>query len=164
MLFKEFFKKSYCKPNKISVDKGSGFYNRSMKSLLQNNNKEMYSALNEGTFAVVDRFIRTLKNKVYKYMTWTSKIVNIDKLYEINTYFNSSKEINDKDPKFKIGDIVRISKHKNIFTKDYIPNWSEEVFVIKKFNNTVPWTYVISDLNGEEIVRMLYEKQLQKTN
>ena len=90
--------------------------------------------------------------------------MNIDKLYEINTYFNSSKEINDKDPKFKIGDIVRISKHKNIFTKDYIPNWSEEVFVIKKFNNTVPWTYVISDLNGEEIVRMLYEKQLQKTN
>ena len=90
--------------------------------------------------------------------------MNIDKLYEINTYFNSSKEINDKDPKFKIGDIVRISEYKNIFTKDYIPNWSEEVFVIKKFNNTVPWTYVISDLNGEEIVRMLYEKQLQKTN
>ena len=90
--------------------------------------------------------------------------MNIDKLYEINTYFNSSKEINDKDPKFEIGDIVRISEYKNIFTKDYIPNWSEEVFVIKKFNNTVPWTYVISDLNGEEIVRMLYEKQLQKTN
>ena len=90
--------------------------------------------------------------------------MNIDKLYEINTYFNSSKEINDKDPKFKIGDIVRISEYKNIFTKDYIPNWSEKVFVIKKFNNTVPWTYVISDLNGEEIVRMLYEKQLQKTN
>ena len=90
--------------------------------------------------------------------------MNIDKLYEINTYFNTSKEINDKDPKFKIGDIVRISEYKNIFTKDYIPNWSEEVFVIKKFNNTVPWTYVISDLNGEEIVRMLYEKQLQKTN
>ena len=90
--------------------------------------------------------------------------MNIDKLYEINTYFNSSKEINDKDPKFKIGDIVRISEYKNIFTKDYIPNWSEEVFVIKKFNNTVPWTYVISDLNGEEIVRMLYEKQLQKAN
>ena len=90
--------------------------------------------------------------------------MNIDKLYEINTYFNSSKEINDKDPKFKIGDIVRISKYKNIFTKDYIPNWSKEVFVIKKFNNTAPWTYVISDLSGEEIVRMLYEKQLQKTN
>ena len=135
-----------------------------MKSLLQNNNKEMYSALNEETFAVVDRFIRTLKNKVYKYMTWTSKIVNIDKLYEINTYFKSSKETDDKDPKFKTGDIVKISKYKNIFKKDYIPNWAEEVFVIKKFNNTLPWTYVISDLNGEEIVRMLYEKQLQKTN
>ena len=90
--------------------------------------------------------------------------MNTDKLYEINTYFKSSKEIDDKDPKFKIGDIVRISKYKNIFTKDYIPNWAEEVFVIKKFNNTLPWTYVISDLNGEEIVRMLYEKQLQKTN
>ena len=63
-----------------------------------------------------------------------------------NTYINSSKESDNEDPKFKIGDIVRISKH-NIFAKGYVPNWCEEVFVIKKVKSTVPWTYVISDIN-----------------
>ena len=81
-----------------------------------------------------------------------------------STYIDSSKEINDKDPKFKIGDIVRISKYKNIFAKGYVPNWSEEVFVIKKVRNTVPWTYVISDLKVEEIVGTFCEKEEQKTN
>ena len=57
-----------------------------------------------------------------------------------NKYIGSSKEINNKDPEFKIGDIVRISEHKNIFAKDYVPNCSEEVFVIKKVKNTVPST------------------------
>ena len=66
-----------------------------------------------------------------------------------STYIDSSKEINDTDEKFKIGDIVRISKYKNIFAKGYVPNWSEEAFVIKKVKNTVPWTYVICDLKCE---------------
>ena len=69
-----------------------------------------------------------------------------------------------KDPKFKIGDHVRISKYKNIFAKGYTPNWSEEVFVISKIENTVSWTYAISDLNREKIVWKFYEKELQKTN
>ena len=81
-----------------------------------------------------------------------------------NTYINIDKEINDKDPRFKVGDRVRISKYKNIFAKGYTSNWSEEVFAIKKVKNTVPWTYVIKDLNGEEITRKFYEKELQKTN
>ena len=81
-----------------------------------------------------------------------------------NTYINTSKEINNKDPKFKVGDYVRISKYKNIFAKGYMPNWSEEVFVIKKVKNTIPWTYVINDLNGEEVIGTFYEKELQKTN
>ena len=81
-----------------------------------------------------------------------------------NTYINTSKEINNKDPKFKVGDRVRISKYKKIFAKGYMPNWSEEVFVIKTIKNTVPWTYVINDLNDEEIIGTFYEKQLQKTN
>ena len=81
-----------------------------------------------------------------------------------NTYIDSSKEINDKNPKFKIGDNVRISKYPNIFPKGYTLNWSEEVFVIKKVKNTVPWTYIISDLKGEEIVGTFYGKELQKTN
>ena len=72
------------------------------------------------------------------------------------------KKVNDKDPKFKIGDHVRISKYKNIFAKRYMPNWSEEVFIINRIRNTVPWTYVINDLNGEAIIRTFYEKELQK--
>ena len=71
---------------------------------------------------------------------------------------------NEKDPKFQVDDRVRISKYKNIFAKGYTPNWSEEVFVISKIKNTAPWTYVISDLNGEEIVGTFYVKELQKTN
>ena len=145
----------------------------------------MYSTHNEGKSVVAERFIRTFKNRIDKYMTLTSKNVLIHKLDDIvnkynntyhstikmkpvdvksNTYIDSSKEINDKDPKFKIGDIVRISKYKNIFAKGYVPNWSEEAFVIKKVKNTVPWTYAISDLNGEEIIGPFYEKELQKTN
>ena len=69
-----------------------------------------------------------------------------------STYFESSKETNYQEPKFKTGDIVRILKYKNLFAKGYVPNWSEEVFMIKKVKNTVPLTYVISDLKGEEIV------------
>ena len=73
-----------------------------------------------------------------------------------NTYINIDKEVNDKDPKFKFGDHVRISKCKNIFAKGYTPNWSEEIFVIKKIKNTVPRTNVINDINGEEIVGIFY--------
>ena len=74
-----------------------------------------------------------------------------------NIYTNFNKAINDKDPQFKVGD-VRISNYNNIFAKCYIPNWSEEVFMIKKVKNTVPWTYVISHLNGVEIIGTFYEK------
>ena len=139
----------------------------------------MYSMHNEGKSVIADRFIRTLKTKIYKYMTSISKNVYIDKLDDIvnkynntyhstikmkpvdvksSTYIASSKEINDKDPKCKIGDIVRISKYKNIFANVYTPNWCKEVFVIKKVKNTVLWTYVVSNLNGEEIVGTFYEK------
>ena len=79
-----------------------------------------------------------------------------------NTYINADKEINNKDPKFKVDDHVRISKYKNIFAKGDMPNWSEEVFVIKKVKNTVPWTYVINDLNGEEITVTFYEKNYKR--
>ena len=81
-----------------------------------------------------------------------------------NTYIDFKKQVNDKDPKFKAADHVRISKYKNIFTKGYTTNWSEELSVIKKVKNTFPWTYVISDLNGEEIIGTFYENELQKTN
>ena len=132
-----------------------------MKSFFQNNNIEMYLTHNEGKSAIAEIFIKTFKNKIYKYMTSISRNVQINKLDDIfnkynntnhktvkmnsvdvkqNVCINSSKEINDKDSKLKIGDIVRISKYKNMFAKIYIPNWSEEVFVIKRYKNTVPWT------------------------
>ena len=69
-----------------------------------------------------------------------------------------------EETKFKVGDNVRISKYKNIFAKGYTPNWSEKVFVVNKIQNTVPWTYLINDLNGEEIKGSFYEKELQKTD
>ena len=140
---------------------------------------------NKGKSVFAERFIRTLKSKIYKYMTSIPKNVYIDKLDDIvdeynntyhttikmkpidvkdNTYINTNKEINNKDPKYKVGDRVRISKYKNIFAKGYTPNWSEEVFVIKMVKNTVPWTYVINDLNGEGITGTFYEKELQKTS
>ena len=75
-----------------------------------------------------------------------------------NVYIDFNKKVNDKDSKFKVDDHVRISKYKNIFVKGYTPNWSEEVFVINEVQSTVPWTHVISDLNGEEIIETFYEK------
>ena len=116
----------------------------------------MYSIHNEGKSVVAERFIRTLKTKIYKYMTSISKNVYIDKLDDIvneynNTYHRASR-------------IKPVSKDKNIFAKGYTPNWSEEVFVIKKVKNRVPWTYVINDLNSDKIIGTFYEKELQKTN
>ena len=77
-------------------------------------------------------------------------------------YIDSIKEVNDKGRKFKVGNHVRISKYKNIFAKGYTSNWSEDVFVIKEVKNTVPWSYVINDLNGQEIIRTFHEKELQQ--
>ena len=154
-----------------------------MKSWLQDNDIVMYSTHNDGKSVVAERFIKILKNKIYKYMTSISKNVYIDKLDDIvneynntyrrtikmkpiyvkdNTYINIGKKVNDKDPKFKVGEHVRISKYKNGFAKGYTPNWSEETFVIKEIKNKVPWTYVINDLNSEEIIGTFYEKELQK--
>ena len=182
--FQIILKQSNRKPNKIWVDKGSEFYDASFKKWFQDNDIVMYSTHNEEKSVVAERFIGTLK-KNYKYMTSISKNVYIDKLDDIgdeynntyhttikmkpidvkdNTYINADKEINNKDPKFKVGDCVRISKYKKIFAKGYTPNWSEEIFAIKKVKNTVPWTYVINDLNGEEITGTFYEKELQKTS
>ena len=143
--FQSILKQPNRKPNKIWVDKESEFYNAYFKKLLRDNDIVMYSTHNEGKFVVAERFIRTLKSKIYKYMTSISKNVYIDKLNDIvdennntyhttikmkpidvkdNTYINPDKKINNKDPKFKVGDHVRISKYKNIFAKRYIPNWS----------------------------------------
>ena len=183
--FQKILNSSKRKPNKIWVDQGSEFYNNVFKKWLKDNDISMYSTYNEGKSVVAERFIRTLKNKIYKYMTTISKNVYFDVLDDIvekynNTYHKTIKmkpadvksdsfaeyneESNEKDPIFKVGDHVRISKFRNVFAKGYTPKLSEEIFIVKKIKNTVPWTYIISDLNGGEIVGSFYEKELQKTN
>ena len=143
----------------------------------------MYSAYNEGKSVVAERFIRALKTNFYKYMFSMSKNVYIDKLDDLvgeynntyhrtikmkpddvkdNTYNDFEKKVNDKDPKFKVGDHVRISKYKNVFAKGYTPNWSDEVFIISKIKNTVPWTYVINDLNGKKIIEHFMKKNYKR--
>ena len=124
----------------------------------------MHSTYNEGKSVGAKRFIRTLKHKIEKHRTVISNNLYFDVLDDIvdeynNTYHSSikMKPIDVEDAKFKVGDHVRISKFYNVFA-------IKVVFVVKKIKNTVPWTYTINDLNGEEIVGSFYEKELQKTN
>ena len=133
----------------------------------------MHSTYNEEKSVVAERFIRILKNQVFKHLTAISKNVYFDVLDDIVNKFNNTvhrtikkkpidftsdyyaeynENPNKKNPKFK-----------NIFAKGYTPNWSEEVFVISKIKSTVPWTYVVSDID-EEITGSFYEKELQKTS
>ena len=81
-----------------------------------------------------------------------------------DSYAEYNENLSKKHPIFKVSNHVRISKYKNIFAKGYTPNWSEEIFVFSNIKNTVPWTYVINDLNGEKITGSFYEKELQKSN
>ena len=144
----------------------------------------MYSTYNEGKSVVAERFIRTLKNKIFKHMAAVSKNVYFDVLDDIVNKYNNTvhrtikmkpidvtadsytkynEDFNVTKPKFKVGDHVRISKYKNIFAKGYTQDWLEEFFVFSKIEDTVPWIYVISDFNGELITGGFYEKELQKT-
>ena len=139
----------------------------------------MYSTYNEGKSVVAERFIRTLKNKLYKHMTATGKNVYFDVLDDIVNKYNNTKHstikmkpIDVKNNKrvyidehnvFKVGDRVRISKFKNIFAKRYTPNWSKKIFIVNKITDTVPYTYNIKDLNDEEIIGSFYDRKLQKT-
>ena len=153
----------------------------------------MYSTFNEGKSVVAERFIRTLKNKLYKHITATGKSVYYDVLDDVVNEYNNTKhstikmkpkdvkndttklsaiarnkrvyidEYNKKSARYNVGDRVRISKFKNIFAKGYTPNWSREIFIINKINDTVPYTYNLKDLNDEEIMGSFYDRELQKT-
>ena len=168
--FDKIIKQSNRKPNKIWVDQGSEFYNNVFKKWLSDNDIIMSSIYNEGKSVVAERFIRTLKNKLYKHMTATGKNVYYDVLDDVVSKYNNTKhstikmkpidvgnnnkrvyidEHNEKRSRFKVGDRVRISKFKNIFAKGYTPNWSREIFIVNKINDTVPYTYNIKDLNDE---------------
>ena len=171
------------KPNKIWVDQGSEFYNNFFKDFLKINNIEMYSTYNEGKSIVAERFIKTLKNKVFKHMTAISENFYFDVLDAIVNKYNNAihktikmkpidvtsdsfaeynEDSNKKDPKFKVGDHVRISKYKNIFAKGYAPNWSEEVFVINRIKNTVLWTYAIMTWMVKKLLEVFMKKNCKR--
>ena len=163
--FNKIIKQSNRKPNKIWVDQGGEFYDNVFEKWLSDNDINIYSMYNEDKSVVAERFIRTLKNKLYKHMTATGKNVYYDVLDDIVNKYNSTKhstikmkpidvknnkrvyidEHNEKDSKFKVGDRVRISKFKNIFAKGYTPNWNSEIFIVDKINDTVPYTYNLKD-------------------
>ena len=181
--FNKIIKQSNRKPNKVWVDEGGEFYNSVFEKWLSDHDINMYSTYNEGKSVVAERFIGTLKNKLYKHMTATGKHVYYDVLDDVVNEYNKTKhstikmkpidvknnkrvyvdEHNEKDSKFKVGDRVRISRYKNIFPKGYAPNRSIEIFIVNKINDTVPYTYNLKDLNDEEIIGSFYDKELQKT-
>ena len=181
--FNKIIEQSNRKPNKIWVDQGGEFYNV-FKKWLSDNDIIMYSTYNEGKSVVAERFIRTLKNKLYKHMTATGKNVYYDVLDNIVNKYNNTKhstikmkptdvgdnnkrvyidEHKEKDSKFKVGDGVRISRYKYIFAKGYAPNWSKEIFLVDKINDTEPYTYNLKDFSDEEIIGSFHDKELQKT-
>ena len=176
------------KPEKMWVDKGKEFYNKDVKELI-----ELYSTENEEKSSVVERWIRTMKEKMRKYFTTNSTNVYIDVLPDLvreynNTIHSSIKmtpveasekknefkvwktlypnrlDILDINPKFSVGDKVRISKNKELFETGYTTRWTEEIFTITKIKRTSPITYKIADLNGEKIDGTFYEPELQKTS
>ena len=170
------------------VDKGKEFYNKDVKDLI-----ELYSTENEEKSSVVERWIRTMKEKMWKYFTANFTNVYINQLPDLVKEYNNTRhssikmapvkaskkeneltvwrnlypehlEIHDIKPKFSIGDKVRISKKKKTFEKGYTTRWTEEVFTIVEVKRTSPVTYKIAGLNGEEIQGSLYEPELQKTS
>ena len=191
--FNKIIKQYNRKPNKIWVDQGSEFYNYVFKKWLSDNDIIMYSTFNEGKSVVAERFIRALKNKLYKHMTATGKNVYYDVLDEVVNEYNNTKhntvkmkrkdvkndtakssafarnkrvyidEHNEKSARYNIGDRVRISKFKYIFAKGYTSNWSREIYIVNKINDAVPYTYNLKDLNDEEIIGSFYDRELQKT-
>jgi len=179
------------KPKYIWSDKGSEFYNRNVKKLLKENNIKLYSTENEEKSCVVERWIGTMKQHMFKYFTAHETTKYYDILNQlVNDYNNTmhssikmtpvdasksenelivynnlypEKEEKTKKPKFKVGDKVRITKKKDTFEKGYTTRWTREIFVIETVLNTTPVTYKIKDLKDEEIKGSFYEKELQIT-
>ena len=189
--FKSIFKEGR-KPEKLWTDKGREFYNKDVKDLLKSYLIELYSTENEEKSSIVERWIRTMKDKIWKYFTdsRTQRYLDVlpDLLEDYNNTVHSSTEftpvevskkknelavwrnlypdrhkISRLTPKFSVGDEVRISKKKKVFEKGYTSRWTEEIFTIKEIRDTNPITYILEDLQGEEIKGTFYEPELQKS-
>ena len=182
--FKTIFKNGR-KPKYLWTDKGKEYYNKNLKELLNKHNITLYSTENEGKSSVVERWNRTIKQKMWKQFTAQNTTQYLDINEHNNTkhraikmtpveaskkknegivYFNLySNMVLTSKPKFKVGDHVRISKYKRkTFHKGYTPNWTEEVFTIDKIQYTNQNTYKLKDLNNKEIKGSFYEPELQK--
>ena len=175
------------KPEKLWTDKGTEFKNKNVKKLI-----EVYSTENEEKSSIVERWIRTMKEKMWKYFTDNKTLTYMNVLPDLvedynNTVHSSIKmtpieaskkkneltvwrnlypdryKIYDLTPKFSVGDKVRVTKKKDVFEKGYTTRWREEIFKIKEIQNTNPITYKIEDLKREEIKGTFYEPELQKT-
>ena len=184
---KEIFKESGRRPDKLWTDKGREFFNKDVRDLVY-----LYATENEEKSSIAERWIRTMKEKMFKYFTDNNTYNYIDALPELvedynNTVHSStkltptdaSKEENELkvwrnlypdryktsrlNPKFSVGDKVRITKKKKDFEKGYTARWTEEIFTIKEIRETNPITYKLEDLQGEEIEGTFYEPELQKT-
>ncbi len=189
--FDKVVKSSGRKPEKLWVDQGTEFYNRVFRSWLKENDIEMYSTHNDGKAVVVERFNRTIKEKMWKYFSANNTHKYIDILDSLMDLYNSgyhrsikmspkeaslvenetevrrnlyrSVDKSTKPAKFKEGDTVRISVKKSIFEKGYTPRWTEEVFRVVEVQVTTPVTYKLEDLNEEKIDGSFYDAELQKT-
>ena len=192
--FDTIFKKSKRKPTMLWTDKGSEFISKHFKEFLKKNKIKLYHTENEEKSSIVERWNKTMKNRMWRMFSANNNTVYWDKLDKLvddynNTYHSSSKMnpteaskkenenkvfanlyvdliyLKPKKPKFSIGDKVRISKYKRrVFDKGYTPNWTEEVFVVDKVIPTKPFTYHIVDLLGEKIEGSFYEKNFKKPN
>ena len=173
------------KPEKLWTDKGTEFYNKNVKKLI-----ELYSTENEEKSSIAERWVRTIKEKMWKYFTDNNTYIDVlpDLVEDYNNTVHSSTKLTPKEaskkkneltvwrnlypdrfkinnltPKFSVGDEVRITKKKKVFEKGYTTRWKEEIFTIKEIRDTNPITYKIEDLKEEEIKGTFYEPELQKT-
>lgn len=174
----------------LHVDDGKEFYNKHMKALLKQHKIHMYSTFSTKKAAICERFNRTLKNKMWKKFSFRGSFKWIDILpsliddynhtkhrtiemkpydvtYEdeeflLNGVYKPDRRITTRKKKtFKVGDFVRISKYKHVFSKGYTPNWTVEVFKVRRVQETNPITYLLTDLDNVEIKGSFYHEELQ---
>ena len=183
-IFIEIVNDSNCKANKLWFDQGREFYNKIMQEWLDNNDIFMYSTYNEGKSVIAERFIRTLKAKIYKKMTVIdsrSYLSYLNKLLDqyimliiillikkpINADYSvltKTIDTNLKTPKFKVNDRVGITKYKNIFSKGYTENWPSEICVINSALKTNLWTYKIKVLKRRKNNEVFMKKNCYEVN
>jgi hypothetical protein len=189
--FQKIAKESGRIPKHIWVDKGLEFYNKDVTNWLEENNITRYSTYSEHKSVVVERFNRTLKEMMWKRFTaentrnWIEMIDELMKIYNnrihstvgmspiqaslkenemrvLENIISKTRSITRRKAKYKIGDKVRISRTKSVFEKGFLPNWSEELYIVDKVQKTMPTTYKLKDLLGEEVEGSFYEQELQK--